>query len=236
MSPRYTQPSSIYAASTFSLPHPPPHASACPRCPSGGLAVRLIINYHYWLVRPRGRLFSPASQARGGEGRVGGGGQVYFSRGRRRCRRGDAREAGRRRSASQHSFARPLTPAVSSQRVLAVSLRSSGSSIRLSSSRSHGRKKGEERWLSVAASGRDRSRARVCVRACVRAHERARSFRRPYVGLVMRERTCSPRRAGGRRALDETLYRLSPRPRHCFIAAARSYPVSASKMSITSRT
>jgi len=75
----------------------------------------------------------------------------------------------------------------------------------------------------VALRGRERegSVPRAGVRACVRACVRARSFRRPYVGLVMRERTCSPRRAGGRRALDETLYRLSPRPRHCFVAAAR---------------
>lgn len=98
---------------------------------------------------------------------------------------------------------------------LPVSLRSSGSPVRFSSSRSYQpeerRKKG---WLPESASGRQKDRV-LCARVCICV----RSFRCPYVGLVMRERMRSPSRQGGGHSMKRFIdYR--PGPRHCFIARA----------------
>lgn len=89
-----------------------------------------------------------------------------------------------------------------------------GIAVRLTSSRFFaGRKRGRKR-AAVAesargAQGAERSGYILYVCMC------ARSFRRPYVGLVMRERTCSRDREAG--TLDETLYRLSPRPERAIV-------------------
>lgn len=96
-------------------------------------------------------------------------------------------------------------------------------------------RKGKKGWLCprerVSAREREAVKDRPCIYICVCAMC-VRSFRRPYVGLVMRERKCSLFLSfsveTGRRVLDETLYRLSPRPHHCF--TSRGYPVNASTL------
>lgn len=119
-------------------------------CIAPKISMRLIINYRYWLVRPV--LFSQGA----GVAHTESGGQVCSSRGRR----GDVRKAGRRCSASQHSFARPLTLAVLSEgssRLLSIP----SILVRPSSSSTHGRKKGKKDC--GRAGGRE---VYACVRAC----------------------------------------------------------------------
>lgn len=178
--------------------------------------MQLIINYHYWLVRPAPFPAASAGVVRGWhEARPG----VLLAL------RGDVREAGRRRSASQHSFARPLTSAVLSESSSHLSsIPGIAGPVLLVPLLPAGRKEEKKGWLPESASGRQKdrvlcARARVCI--CVR------SFRCPYVGLVMRERMRSLRRETGGRVLDETLYRLSPRTTPLFYRA-RGRPVSAS--------
>lgn len=75
------------------------------------ISVRLIINYDYWLIQLV--FFSNIGEARGGVGWLQSAARCVPRAAAVERRR--SRKAGRRCSASQHSFARPLTSAVLSE-------------------------------------------------------------------------------------------------------------------------
>lgn len=166
--------------------------------------MRLIINYHYWLVRPASFPAASARQGWHGEARPG---VLLAPWGRSRGRAAAFGESAFLRAASDIGgplrglYPSPFDPR-DSRTVVLVPLLPAG-------------RKEKKRWLPESASGRQKDRV-LCARVCICV----RSFRCPYVGLVMRERMRSPRSGQGGGHSMKRFIDYRPGPRHCFIARA----------------